>query len=81
MKIFHITKNLKQKDQLNTGESVKKKLDVAKKIDNRQLFVTKKIETQITGDAYAGEETVKYLVILKKLNNDNAFIICIPAHC
>jgi len=59
--------------QLSAEKSVNKKSNVAKEIDNRQLPITKKIKTQITGDAFTGEETVKYLAILKKLKNDNTF--------
>ena len=57
--------------QLSTEESVNKKSNVAKEIDNRQLLATKNIETQITEDAFTGEETIKYLAILKKLKNNN----------
>ncbi|HIM32279.1 MAG TPA: hypothetical protein EYI72_01060, partial [Pelagibacteraceae bacterium] len=57
--------------QFSTEESVNKKSNIAKEIDNRQLLITKKIEIQITGDAFVGEETVKYLAILKKSKNDN----------
>jgi len=57
--------------QLSTEKSVNKKSNVAKEIDNRQLLATKNIETQITEDAFTGEETIKYLAILKKLKNDN----------
>ena len=60
--------------QLSTEESVNKKSNVAKEIDNRQLLITKKIETQITDDTFTGEETVKYLAILKKLKNDNTLV-------
>ena len=59
--------------QLSTEKSVNKKSNVAKEIDNRQLLATKNIETQITEDAFTGEETVKYLAILKKLKNDNIY--------
>ena len=64
-------KNNNTVSQFSTEESVNKKSNVAKEIDNRQLLITKKIETQITGDAFVGEETVKYLAILKKSKNDN----------
>ena len=57
--------------QLSTEKSVNKKSNVAKEIDNRQLLATKNIETQITEDAFTGEETIKYLAILKKLKNNN----------
>ena len=67
-------KNYNTFTQLRTEKSVKKKSNVAKEIDNRQLPITKKIKTQITGDAFPGEETVKYLAILKKSKNDNNFI-------
>ena len=69
-----ILKKLKNDDtftQLSTEKSVNKKSNVAKKIDNRQLLATKNIETQITEDAFTGEETIKYLAILKKLKNNN----------
>ena len=59
--------------QLSTEKSVNKKSNVAKEIDNRRLLATKNIETQITEDAFTGEETIKYLAILKKLKNDNTF--------
>ena len=59
--------------QFSTEESVNKKSNVAKEIDNRQLLATKNIEIQITEDAFTGEETIKYLAILKKLKNDNTF--------
>jgi len=64
-------KNYNTFTQLRTEKSVNKKSNVAKEIDNRQLPITKKIKTQITGDAFTGEETVKYLAILKKSKNDN----------
>ena len=67
-------KNYNTFTQLRTEKSVNKKSNVAKEIDNRQLPITKKIKTQITGDAFTGEETVKYLAILKKSKNDNNFI-------
>ena len=57
--------------QLSTEKSVNKKSNVAKEIDNRQLLATKNIGTQIAEDAFTGEETIKYLAILKKLKNDN----------
>ena len=57
--------------QLSTEKSVNKKSNVAKEIDNRRLLATKNIETQITEDAFTGEETIKYLAILKKLKNNN----------
>ena len=57
--------------QLRTEKSVNKKSNVAKEIDNRQLLATKKIETQITEDAFTWEETIKNLAILKKLKNNN----------
>ena len=57
--------------QLSTEKSVNKKSNVAKEIDNRQLLATKNIEIQITEDAFTGEETIKYLAILKKLKNNN----------
>ena len=57
--------------QLSTEKSVNKKSNVAKEIDNRQLLATKNIETQITEDAFTGEETIKYLAILKKSKNNN----------
>ena len=57
--------------QLSTEKSVNKKSNVAKEIDNRQLLATKNIEAQITEDAFTGEETIKYLAILKKLKNNN----------
>ena len=60
-------KNYNTFTQLSTEESINKKSNVAKEIDNRQLLATKKIETQITEDAFTGEETIKYLAILKKL--------------
>ena len=59
--------------QLSTEKLVNKKSNIAKEIDNRQLLATKNIGTQITEDAFTGEETVKYLAILKKLKNDNTF--------
>jgi len=58
--------------QLSTEQSVNKKSNVAKEIDNRQLLATKNIGIQITEDSFTGEETIKYLVILKKLKKDNA---------
>ena len=66
-------KNYNTFTQLRTEKSVNKKSNVAKEINNRQLPITKKIKTQITGDAFTGEETVKYLAILKKSKNDNTF--------
>ena len=57
--------------QLSTEKSVNKKSNVAKEIDNRQLLATKNNGTQITEDAFTGEETIKYLAILKKSKNDN----------
>ena len=69
-----ILKKLKNDDtftQLSTEKSVNKKSNVAKEIDNRQLLATKNIETQITEDAFTGEETIKYLAILKKSKNNN----------
>ena len=71
--ILKKSKNDNTFSQLSTEESVNKKSNVTKKINNRQLLITKKIETQITGDAFAGEETVKYLAILKKLKTNNTF--------
>ena len=64
-------KNYNTFTQLRTEKSVNKKSNVAKEIDNRQLLATKNIETQITEDAFTGEETIKYLAILKKLKNNN----------
>jgi len=64
-------KNDNTSNQLSTEESVNNKSNVAKKIDNTQLIITEKFGTQITDDAFSGEETVKYLAILKKLKNDN----------
>ena len=64
-------KNDNTSSQLSTEESVNNKSNVAKKIDNTQLIITEKFGTQITDDAFSGEETVKYLAILKKLKNDN----------
>ena len=58
--------------QLSTEKSVNKKSNVAKEIDNRQLLATKNIGIQITEDSFTGEETIKYLAILKKLKKDNA---------
>ena len=69
--ILEKSKNDNIFSQLSTKESVNKKSNVTKEIDNRQLLITKKIEIQITGDAFVGEETVKYLAILKKSKNDN----------
>ena len=69
-----ILKKLKNNNtftQLSTEKSVNKKSNVAKEIDNRRLLATKNIETQITEDAFTGEETIKYLAILKKLKNNN----------
>ena len=74
VKYLAILKKLKNDNtssQLSTEESVNKKPNVAKEIDNRQLLATKNIETQITEDAFTGEETIKYLAILKKLKNNN----------
>ena len=71
--ILKKSKNDNTVSQFSTEESVNKKSNVAKEIDNRQLLITKKIEIQITGDAFTGEETVKYLAILKKSKNDNTF--------
>ena len=71
--ILEKLKNDNTFNQLSIEESINKKSSIAKKIDNRQLFVTKKIETQIVEDVFAGEKTVKYLAILKKLKNDNTF--------
>ena len=71
-----ILKELKNNNtftQLSTEKSVNKKSNVVKDIDNRQLLATKNIGTQITEDTFTGEETVKYLAILKKLKNDNTF--------
>ena len=65
-------KNYNTFTQLRTEKSVKKKSNVAKEIDNRQLLATKNIGIQITEDSFTGEETIKYLVILKKLKKDNA---------
>ena len=73
-KYLAILKKLKNGNtftQLRTEESINKKSNVAKEIDNRQLLATKNIETQITEDAFTGEETIKYLAILKKLKNNN----------
>jgi len=64
-------KNDNTSSQLSTEESVNKKSNVVKEIDNKQLLIAEKFETQITDDAFSGEETVKYLAILKKLKNDN----------
>jgi len=64
-------KNDNTSSQLSTEESVNKKSNVAKEIDNTQLLITEKFEKQITDDAFFGEETVKYLAILKKIKNDN----------
>ena len=69
--ILKKSKNDNTVSQFSTEESVNKKSNIAKEIDNRQLLITKKIEIQITGDAFVGEETVKYLAILKKSKNDN----------
>ena len=63
-KILKKLKNDNTFIQLSTEKSVNKKSNVTKEIDNRQLLATKKIETQITEDAFTGEETIKYLVIL-----------------
>jgi len=74
IKYLAILKKLKNNNtvsQLSTEKSVNKKSNVAKEIDNRQLLATKNIETQITEDAFTGEETIKYLAILKKLKNNN----------
>ena len=71
--ILKKSKNDNTVSQFSTEESVNKKSNVANEIDNRQLLITKKIEIQITGDAFAGEETVKYLAILKKLKTNNTF--------
>ena len=74
IKYLAILKKLKNNNtvsQLSTEESINKKSNVAKEIDNRQLLATKNIETQITEDAFTGEETIKYLAILKKLKNNN----------
>lgn len=43
----------------------------AEELVNKKLSVTKKIETQIKEDVFAGKETVKYLAILKKLKKNN----------
>ena len=59
--------------QLSREKSVNKKSNVAKEIDNGQLLAPKNIGTQITEDAFTGEETIKYLAILKELKNDNIF--------
>jgi len=69
--ILKKSKNDNTVSQLNTEESVNKKSNVANEIDNRQLLITKKIEIQITEDAFTGEETIKYLAILKKSKNAN----------
>jgi len=69
--ILKKSKNDNTVSQLNTEESVNKKSNVANEIDNRQLLITKKIEIQITEDAFTGEETIKYLAILKKSKNNN----------
>ncbi len=71
--ILKKSRNENTVSQFSTEESVNKKSNIAKEIDNRQLLITKKIEIQITGDAFTGEETVKYLAILKKSKNDNTF--------
>jgi len=74
IKYLVILKKLKKDNavsQFSTEESINKKSNVAKEIDNRQLLATKNIGTQITEDAFTGEETIKYLAILKKLKNDN----------
>ena len=71
--ILKKSKNDNTVSQFSAEESVNKKSNIAKEIDNRQLLITKKIEIQITGDAFTGEETVKYLAILKKTKNDNTF--------
>ena len=71
--ILEKSKNDNTFSQLSIEKSVNKKANVTKGIDNRQLLITKKIEIQITGDAFTGEETVKYLAILKKSKNDNTF--------
>ena len=69
--ILKKSKNDNTISQFSAEESVNKKSNVAKEIDNRQLLITKKIEIQITGDAFTGEETIKYLAILKKSKNNN----------
>ncbi len=69
--IFKKLKNDNTSSQLSTEETVNKKSNVVKEIDNKQLLITKKFEPQITDDIFSGEETVKYLAILKKLKNDN----------
>ena len=69
--ILKKSKNDNTVSQFSTEESVNKKSNVAKEIDSRQLLITKKIEIQITGDAFTGEETIKYLAILKKSKNNN----------
>ena len=69
--ILKKSKNDNTVSQFSIEESVNKKSNVAKEIDNRQLLATKKIGTQITEDAFTGEETIKYLAILKKSKNDN----------
>ena len=69
--ILKKSKNDNTLSQLDTEKSVNKKSNIAKEIDDKQLFITKKIDTQITEDAFTGEETVKYLAILKKSKNDN----------
>ena len=67
------SKNDNTFSQLSTEKSINKKSNVTKKINNRQLLIAKKIETQITGDTFVGKETIKYLAILKKLKTNNTF--------
>ena len=69
--ILKKSKNDNTPSQLDTEKLANKKSNIAKEIDRKQLFITKKIDTQITEDAFTGEETVKYLAILKKSKNDN----------
>ena len=69
--ILKKSKNDNTLSQVDTEKSANKKSNIAKEIDDKQLFITKKIDTQITEDAFTGEETVKYLAILKKSKNDN----------
>ena len=69
--ILKKSKNDNTLSQVDTEKSANKKSNIAKEIDSKQLFITKKIDTQITEDAFTGEETVKYLAILKKSKNDN----------
>ena len=60
-------------NKLNTDIPDKNKSSFTKENANIHLPFTKKIETQIIGDTFIGEETVQYLTVSKKIQNNNTF--------